>query len=148
MHVTKTTPTFAAGSPQNSAPNSMRRDGVRKRIGAYSRQGSLALIDGRCREAQFVKRHRADLARHCGGSPSTVQAALIERCCWLALRLAQLEAKMATGELTEHDSNHFIAWSNAYARTIARLGPTGAVSERSSIDPHLAALTPKQREAT
>jgi hypothetical protein len=109
---------------------------LRRRFGAYSRLGSLALIDGRSKEAKFIQRHRAELAGHCGGSPSAVQTALIERCCWLALRLAQLEAKMAMGELTDHDSNYFIAWSNAYARTVSRLEVDSAAS------PHAETLTP------
>ena len=58
-----------------------------------------------------------------GGSPSIVQMVVIERCCWLQLRLALLDKKIADGaNFTEIDSNSFIAWSNALVRTMSRLG--------------------------
>lgn len=140
------TPTLAAGSPQSGKPNQMRRDGARKRVGAYSREGAFALLDKRSAPALFLKRQREALTQQLGGTPTAAEAALIERCCFLMLRVSQLDAKLATGELTEHDNLHFLAWSNALTRALARLGLKGAVSERSPIDPHLAALTAKQRE--
>jgi hypothetical protein len=99
-----------------------QRAPLRKQFGPYSKVGSLALLDQRSGPALFIKNHRHQLAEACGGKPDPIQAALIERCCWLALRLTQLEKKMATGELTEKDNSYFIAWSNAYARTLAKVG--------------------------
>jgi hypothetical protein len=92
-------------------------------IGAYCRPLTLAKLDGRTREAGLMRRVRAELTAHCGGAPSFPQRALIERAAVLALRIAQIEAKMLAGEvLTLHDNNHAIAWHNAYRRTLAAIG--------------------------
>jgi hypothetical protein len=104
-----------------------------KVYGAYSRNGSLAFLDQRTAPVLFLKQHRNALIEHCGGRPSAVQQMLIERCCWLALRLSQLERKMATNELTEHDTQYFISWSNAYSRTVAKLGVKGTAPQAASL---------------
>jgi hypothetical protein len=70
-----------------------------------------------------MTRLRAELTSHCGGRPSVVQRALIERAVWLSLRLAQLDRKIAGGQnFTEIDSNTYLAWNNSLVRTLARLG--------------------------
>jgi hypothetical protein len=114
----------------------------RTKIGAYSRRGALALLDGRSKEAIFLKRRREELVAHCGGSPTIAQLALIERCCWLSLRLAQLDAKVASGDLTLHDSNVYIAWSNALGRALERLGIKGAPAKSPGqlLDEHTARI--------
>jgi hypothetical protein len=92
-------------------------------IGPYCRPLALAKLDGRTREAALMRRVRAELTAHCGGNPSFPQAVLIERAAVLALRIAQIEAKMLAGEpLTLHDNDHAIAWHNAYRRTLSAIG--------------------------
>lgn len=98
----------------------------RKRLGPYSRPRALARMDGRTKEARFLRDTRADLLRHVGGTPTVVQAALIERAVILSLRVAQMDAKAADGGvLTEHDSRTYLAWSNHLTRTLRQLGLKG-----------------------
>jgi hypothetical protein len=92
-------------------------------IGPYCRPVTLAKLDGRTREAALMRRVRAELLAHVGSNPSFPQRVLIERAAVLALRIAQIEAKMIAGEMmTLHDNNHAIAWHNAYRRTLAAIG--------------------------
>jgi hypothetical protein len=113
-------------------------------IGAYCRPPTLAKLDGRTREAALMRRVRADLIQHVGGSPNAVQRALIERAAVLGLRVAQLDAKIMAGEaLTLHDSNFALAWNNALRRTLVALGLTPAAGK----PPTLADLTREVREA-
>jgi hypothetical protein len=103
-------------------------------IGPYSGPLTLAKLDGRTREAALMRRVRAELTAHCGGNPSFPQRCLIDRAATLALRIAQIEAKMLTGEtLTLHDNNHAIAWHNAYRRTLAAIGLEPAATRPSGL---------------
>lgn len=96
---------------------------ITRAISPYSRPLALAKLDGRTKEAALMRRVRAELIEHVGGEPSVTQRLLIERCAVLALRIAQIDAKIIAGEaLTLHDNNHAIAWHNAYRRTVALLG--------------------------
>jgi hypothetical protein len=118
--------------------------------GARPRRYQPGRIDARSKEARLLRRLRADMVKHLGREPSVIEAGLIERCCWLELRLRQLNEKLATGTLTEHDHNYYLAWSNAYARTAARLGlePASAKSAPgAALDAHLAALAASRSEA-
>jgi hypothetical protein len=97
------------------------------KIGPYSRPFALAKLDGRTREASLMRRVRAELTAHCGGSPSATQRALIERAVILSLRVAQIDAKILAGEaLTLHDSNFALAWNNSLRRTLVALGQPAA----------------------
>lgn len=105
-------------------------------IGPYCRPVTLAKLDGRTREAALMRRVRAELTAHVGGNPSFPQRVLIDRAAVLALRIAQIEAKMLAGEtLTLHDNNHAIAWHNSYRRTIQAIGlqPATATAKPPSI---------------
>lgn len=96
------------------------------RIGPYSRARSLQKMDGRTREARLMRDLRAELFAHVGGKPSATQVALIDRCVWLSLHMAQLDAKAADGRaMTEHDSRTYLAWSNTLTRTLRQLGLEG-----------------------
>jgi hypothetical protein len=100
------------------APNQHNLD-----IGPHSRIHRLTRIDMRTSEGLIVHRLRRQLIAHVGGNPSIVEFTVIERCCWLQLRLALMDKKLAQGHnLTEIDSNSYIAWSNALVRTMSRLG--------------------------
>ena len=93
------------------------------RIGPYSAAHMLAKLDGRSREANLLRRIRADLLKHIGGNPTVVQEMLIQRACVLSLRLAQIDRKIfADTELTLHDNQWTVAWQNALTRTLLALG--------------------------
>ncbi len=98
-------------------------------IGPYSRPLALAKLDGRTREAALMRRVRAELTAHVGGSPTFPQRLLIERCAVLSLRLAKIdEAILAGDQLTLHDNQHAIAWHNALRRSLDALGLEPAAS--------------------
>ena len=108
--------------------------GKASRIGPYSRPGPLAKLDNRTREARWMRRVAADLRRHVGGQPSAVQEQLIQRAAWLALRLAQLDAKIADGEsFTEHDSKAYLAWTSTFSRLLKLLGMKPAAAKPPSL---------------
>lgn len=113
-------PSHSADAP---SPVAKRSHSKHRRITAYSRDGMFSKLDQRSSDGRFLKRLRADLARHVGGSPSTTQRLLIDRAAMLSLRLAKLDEKMVLGEgLTDHDTGVYLAWSNALARTLKALG--------------------------
>jgi hypothetical protein len=113
-------------------------------LGAHSRPHNLAKIDQRTREAALLRRVREELTAHVGGNPSAVERVLIERCCWVQLRLAMLDKKLASGrDFTEIDSNVYLAWANTLARTLVRLG----VKPAATRPPTLADLFPNDRSA-
>jgi hypothetical protein len=88
------------------------------------RRGAMGALDGNSREAKFVKAFEAELVRHVGGSPTAVQRALITRACRLALHLELWDERTIPqgGAFTASGHNHYLAWSNALGRTLARLG--------------------------
>jgi hypothetical protein len=109
-------------------------------LGPYSRPSVLAKLDGRTREARLLAEVRADLTAHVGGSPSATQRRMIERCAWLSLWVAQLDAKaIEGGGLTDHDHRTYLAWSAALTRMLRQLGWKGASAKRPSLAEHLAA---------
>src|SRR6266536_2596069 len=57
----------------------------------------LGHLDGRTKAARILKSTRDALIDHCGGSPSVTQLQIIERCCWLTLKLSMLDGKLAAG---------------------------------------------------
>jgi hypothetical protein len=105
-------------------------------------------MDGRSREAQYMKARRAELTAHVGGSPNVVQRLLIERAVWLSIKLELLNEKMVDGEVFKpRDHNHYLAWSNGLTRTLAALGVNSAstlkgktltdiLSEETQPEPH------------
>jgi hypothetical protein len=69
----------------------------------------------------LLRETRARLTKHVGGSPSAVELALIERAAQLTLKVAQLDAKLDAGAMTDHDHRHYLAWSNSLTRTLEKL---------------------------
>lgn len=109
------------GPPSGSHPV-RRPDDKRKRLGPYSPaidRGALGIaIDGRSREGQFILTYQRLLFAHIGGEPSITQKLLIARVARIALHLELLDEnlfKRGKG-LTQHDFQHYCAWSNALAR--------------------------------
>jgi hypothetical protein len=110
-----------------------------RHIGPYSRPHILAKLDGRTKEAMLMRRTRAQLIEHVGGSPSAVELALIDRAVALTLRVAQLDAEIAQGEAqSSHDHRHYLAWSNSLTRTLAKLDAKKVEPSGPSLAEHLA----------
>ncbi len=75
----------------------------------------------------MMRRVRKDLVAHVGGKPSVTQSMLIERIVNLSLRVATMDRKFtATGEMTEHDTATYLAWSSSLSRLLRELGFRGA----------------------
>jgi hypothetical protein len=113
-----------ATTAERVAPRFTRRSikGAHK-IGPHSRPHTLAKVDGRTREAEVLRRTRAELTVHVGGAPNVVQKALIERAAWLSLKISLLDRKIASGkDLTQIDTNVYLAWVGSLARLLTRLG--------------------------
>jgi hypothetical protein len=86
-------------------------------------------IDGRSRQAQALRRFRAQLIAHVGGQPSITQDALIASVCQLRLRLLALDESFAAqGRMTETESRHYRGWVQSYHRALAELGLEGKAS--------------------
>ena len=110
------------------------------KIRPYSRPDAFAKIDGRTWQAKLVRETRADLLAHVGSNPSATQRALIDRCAWLTLHIAQIDRRTADGKaMTPHDAATYLAWSNSLSRTLTRIGLKSAASAPPSLKEHLAA---------
>jgi hypothetical protein len=113
-------------SPRNDKRLSAGKGGAQS-LGPYSRvidRGVLGAIDGRSREGRFLLVYESQLTEHCGGHPNIVQRALINRAARLALHLELMDERSLAGDhiFTTHDHLHYVSWSNALARLLARLG--------------------------
>jgi hypothetical protein len=104
----------------------------------------LSMLDGRSKEAKFLKRVRAELTSLIAGKPNAAQRLLIDRAAILALRCAQIDERILHGEiLTAHDNDHAIAWHNAFRRTVAQITNIETTLEPA---PSLADLLSHERE--
>jgi hypothetical protein len=82
---------------------------------------------------------RAELMAHCGAKPSATQQAMIELCCQLKARLAAMDAAFVdSGAMTPHDAKIYLAWGNALARTLSRLGAQSAATRGPTLAEYLA----------
>ncbi len=79
-------------------------------------------IDGRSKEGKFLRCCEAELVAHVGGSPSFAQKLLIRRAARAMLRLELLDAKMASGDWTDHDARTFGGLNNALRLALRELG--------------------------
>jgi hypothetical protein len=110
-----------AALPKTAAPVPPPSPRLHKRVGPYSKHGALALLDGRSREAQFMRTRRAELIAHVGGKPSAVERQLIERAVRLSLQLELMDERLTRGDqIASHAT--YLAWSNSLARTLRLLG--------------------------
>jgi hypothetical protein len=109
------------------------------KLGPYSRPDALSKMDGRTWEAKLLRQVRDDLAAQLGGSPSAAQRALIDQASWLTLHVEQINRRTIGGKLmTEHDSRHYLAWTNALSRTLRHLGLKGVAQQPPSLKDYLA----------
>jgi hypothetical protein len=113
-----------------------------RKLGPYTRRDLPMHLDGRTREAAVMRGFRTDLVRFVGGNPDLIQGALIHRACVLHLRLAMLDRKlMQATDMTLHDNNHYIAWTNAYRRTLlAVVGMAESPSSDLTVEEALARI--------
>jgi hypothetical protein len=97
-------------------------------LGPHSRaidRGAVGgIIDGRSREGRFLRTYERALVEHVGGRPSVTQRCIIQRAARLALHLELMDERSLAGDhvFTTHDHLHYVSWSNALARLLARLG--------------------------
>jgi hypothetical protein len=104
--------------------------------------------DGRSADAVLLRRTKAALVAHVGGKPSATQRALIDRAANLTLHVARMDARaMEQGELSDHTSRQYLAWSNSLARTLALLGMDAAKASAPSLRDYLAAKAPAAQAA-
>jgi hypothetical protein len=107
----------------------------------------LALIDQRRAEARAMADLRAELTAHCGGAPSAVQRQLIERAVVLNMRLVLMDrASLCDPELSERLSRQYLAWSNAFVRLMAAMGPKSASAPKQGLQSYLAEKYGRVRE--
>jgi hypothetical protein len=110
------------------------------KITPHSRLLRRGCVDGRSREGRFLRAVRAELAEMVGGEPMTpAQRAIIDRVAWLRLHTTLLDEKVGSGAiLSDHDVRHYLSYSNAIVRAMARLGAKAKrdVSAGPKPDPH------------
>jgi hypothetical protein len=96
-------------------------------------------VDGRSKEGKFLRKCERELIAHVGGSPSFTQTLLIRRAARAMLRLEILDAKMATGNWTDHDARTFGGLNNALRLCLRELGIKAAkVAQVSPLVAHFA----------
>lgn len=118
-----------------------------RRVGPHSRPHTLAKLDRRTRESRAMEALREALIAHVGGTPSAVEAALIERCVTLALYVSLFDRKaFANGGLSERDAQQYLAYHNTLTRSLARLGLKGAPAPVPTLEDYMAKK--RAREAT
>jgi len=120
-------------------------------LGPHSRRHRLGHLDRRTFEGKLFDEFRTKLLEHVGGAPTVAQAAIIERACWVNLRCAMMDGKVATGDFTEQDSNVYLAWANTLRRLLAALDlqPTAAKPSNpmDALRAHVAARQTADSEA-
>jgi hypothetical protein len=101
----------------------------------------LAIPDGRCRDGRALRIRRAALVAHCGGTPSAVQAILIDRAInleWQSMQLDRLAAA-ATGQQAIDLLEQSDKLANTLGRCLTRLGLGRAKAKPLTAAQYLAA---------
>ncbi|HEV2547015.1 MAG TPA: hypothetical protein VGU20_06750 [Stellaceae bacterium] len=108
--------------------------------GPLSPRHRLRRLDGRTREAQFLKRTEAELLRHLGGAEKATvpQRILIRRVAADLLRLELLDVKAANGEFTELDGRVAHALRNSVRLALREIGLEAAEPPPKSLREHIA----------
>jgi hypothetical protein len=124
-----------------SAPNTAR-------VGPHSRALRRGVvgdqIDGRSREGRFLRACEAELVTHVGGSPSITQRLMIRRAARAMLRLELFDAKLASGNWSDHDGRTFGGLQNAVRLMLRELGLKAPAKDRA---PSLAEIAARHRGA-
>jgi hypothetical protein len=74
------------------------------------------------RPAKFLRRCQAELVAHVGGPPSFAQKLLIRRAARAMLRLELFDARMSSGDWTDHDARTLGGLNNALPLALRELG--------------------------
>jgi hypothetical protein len=82
----------------------------------------IVKVDARTKEGRLLRDARKTLLEHLGPNPTAIQKALVERAAWLELKIALLDAKIASRTDTTFDSNVYLAWVGALRRLYQTLG--------------------------
>src|SRR5438874_1007827 len=85
----------------------------------------LEKLDGRSKEARILKSMRQELYVLLGRKPNPVEMALIERACWLHLRIAVMDERLIEGKANHHELSIYNANVNSFARVVEKLGFLG-----------------------
>ncbi len=113
-------------------------------LSANSRTHRFGMIDGRTKEAAYLRRVRAELTSHVGGAPDAVQRLIIERLCVISLRLALFDEKFAAGkQVSELDNRTYGALHSQYRLMLQQLGPAAAAKPITA-DEHIARLAARE----
>ncbi len=102
----------------------------------------LAIPNRATRDGKRLRAMREDLVRHTGGSPTPVQAVLIDRIVMLQWQSMQLDraAATATGALAVQFAERSTAMANAIGRALSRLGLEPAIARPPTPQEALAAF--------
>jgi hypothetical protein len=107
-----------------------------RKVTPHSRLLRRGCVDGRSREGRFLRAVRSELAEMVGGEPTPAQRAIIDRVAWLRLHVTLLDEKVGSGAiLSDHDVRHYLSYTNAIVRAMARLGAK-AKGHVAKPDPH------------
>jgi hypothetical protein len=126
--------------PQAEAPLMTMRQGkphhygITRRLGPHSKvlmRGSVGELDGRSREAKFLRHVQFELAKHVGGSPNFAQQLLIRRCARAMLRLELMDKLAETGNWSNWDGRVFGALSNHVRLCLRELGVMPSVVDKT-----------------
>ena len=108
-------------------------------VGPYSGPVTLAKVDGRTREGRLLREHTAELLDHIGGDPSAPQRRLVELASNLALHMALMDRRFVQANaVTEREGRQYLAWANAYRRTLQAIGLDRRAPSAPSLDEYLA----------
>jgi hypothetical protein len=81
----------------------------------------LAKIDGRTKESRLMAAARAELTRHVGGAPTSIQRTLIERAARLMLYIEVMDREtLETGTMSERASRQYSGVEQFVAADVAR----------------------------
>lgn len=89
-----------------------------------SRSRRFGNLDKRTGESRVFEHFKSLLIDHLGGADKITftQMAVVERACWVHLRLSLLQGKLAQGQFSQHDSDVFLAWTHSLTRLLSALG--------------------------
>jgi hypothetical protein len=83
---------------------------------------SLINLDGRTQLARALQSLRAELVTALGGSPSTQELLLVDRCTYMAARIHAWEAATLNGTEANSTDKDYLAWVNTLRLTLTSLG--------------------------
>jgi len=119
-----------------------------RKLGPYSGESTITMMDGRTKEARQLRGIREALVAHVGGAPSATQHALIERAVQLSLRITLMDQRFAdAGRMGDIEGKQYLAWSNALNRTMRELGLKAAPQRAPSLAELFPASPPRPRPA-